>query len=256
LNNLLSKIEKKIVLTCEIVPINPIHIGAEREITLGKVDNPFIKINDQPIIPGSSIKGTLRAYLTRLINSLDINENDNKLNELGLKKTSSDFNETEFQKIINTEKKIDMIKNKLGSVDKLFGISGLASPVFITSAIPLNKIDLNVRAHIKIDINTDRTKKGNLFYVESIPPNEKTKDVKLLFQIIFDVPSDQEIYSDAIQLFNYFEKMITPNHNNPNNDGLELFIGGMRSRGYGYIKIRLIDKKEYGIKDLILGNYS
>ncbi|MHA1250297.1 MAG: RAMP superfamily CRISPR-associated protein [Candidatus Helarchaeota archaeon] len=243
MNNLLAEIDKKIILDCEIELIGPLHVGSEREGVLGMVDNPIVKINDKPVIPGSSLKGALRTHLTRLINSLD----DNKLKFLNLKKRSQYFDEIKFQKTENIDKKIEIIKNELSSVDKLFGISNLASPLFITSAIPSNNISTIVKPHIKININTDRTEQGSLFYVESIPPSPNNK---FKFQIIFEVPKDHQIYSDAIKLFEYLENILV------SENGLEIFLGGMKSRGYGLVKIKQVNKKELSIEDLLLGNYS
>jgi len=244
LSTLLSSINRRIILTCGILVKEPIHIGCEQGLPLSHVDNPTFKINENPVIPGSTIKGVLRAYLTRIINSLE----DEMLSSLKLQKRDEKFNEIEFQKETDLNKKIKMLK-KLGSVDKLFGISGLASPLNISNAkisilTPDNTI---VRPHVKIDLNTDTASKSGPFYVEASSTSKDNEDILFTFQMIFDEPSDV-IYQDAVVLFDYLKNMMKYENEK---GGLNLYIGGMRSRGYGQIKIILQKKVEYSLLNLI-----
>ncbi|MHA1757782.1 MAG: RAMP superfamily CRISPR-associated protein, partial [Promethearchaeota archaeon] len=222
--------------------LEPLHIRGERGLPLSKIDNPSFKINEKPLIPGSTIKGVLRAYLTRLINSID----DSALSSLKLRKRDS-FDEKEFQQEKDFDKKIKMIEN-LGSVDKLFGVSGLAAPLIITNAIIQTQLPnpTIVRPHIKINLNTDIASKLGPFFIEAVPQH---KDIKFKFQMIFEEPVD-EIYADAILLFNKLKNMMDLG---TSGSGLELFIGGMKSRGYGHVKIKVVNESKYSILDLIKG---
>ena len=62
----------KIVLRGKIKALTGLHIGAQREVSeIGGIDNPVIKdpITGLPYIPGSSLKGRLRALFEILTNS-------------------------------------------------------------------------------------------------------------------------------------------------------------------------------------------
>jgi len=211
-------------------------------LPLSIIDNPTLKINDRPIIPGSTIKGVLRTYLYRIINSLD----DNSLKNFGLKKRDDDFDEKQFQEKEN-EKKLDLL-DKIGSIDKLFGISGLAAPLIITDAEISNDNGeplTVIKPHVKIDPNTDIASKSGPFYVEAIIPN---KNKKFSFQMIFEEPMD-DFYNDAKALFEHLKKIISPNPES--GGGLELFIGDMKSRGYGLVRINLKEETSISISKLI-----
>ncbi|MGI6711079.1 MAG: type III-A CRISPR-associated RAMP protein Csm3 [Bacilli bacterium] len=60
------RITKRLVWEIELKILTGIHIGGSKEIYgIGGIDNPVIKnpLNNQPIIPGSSLKGKIRSLL-------------------------------------------------------------------------------------------------------------------------------------------------------------------------------------------------
>lgn len=65
----MRKLEKKIFITYELELLTGLHIGDSKEkIEIGGVDNPVVrrKDNNEPYIPGSSIKGKLRCLLDQV----------------------------------------------------------------------------------------------------------------------------------------------------------------------------------------------
>ncbi len=61
-----EKLVKKIFISGEIEVITGLHIGGSNaSMSIGGMDNPVIRnpINDEPFIPGSSLKGKMRAML-------------------------------------------------------------------------------------------------------------------------------------------------------------------------------------------------
>lgn len=65
----MRKLEKKIFITFELELLTGLHIGDSKEkIEIGGVDNPVVrrKDNNEPYIPGSSIKGKLRCLLDQV----------------------------------------------------------------------------------------------------------------------------------------------------------------------------------------------
>jgi len=237
------KLKQRWVVTCRIEPLEDIHPGAGRgDISIAKPDlivmrrtkDPF----SMPIIPGSSLKGAFRAYLSRILNSL----NRSMLDKYGFKITTEDLDkfERKFTKERNINEKLKQFKN-IGTVDKLFGISGFASPIKFTDAIPSKNIDpkevVRERQHIKIDINTDKTE--NLFTVESVMPN-----LTFEFKIIFD-ELDSKLMNDSNKLFkDHFIKALEK--------GINLFLGGFKSRGYGYVLVKAIKVDKYAPEDFFI----
>lgn len=69
-------IRGKLVVTAELVLVTGLHIGAQTSgIEIGAVDQPVIRdpITRYPYIPGSSLKGKLRALVERTLEHLPIN---------------------------------------------------------------------------------------------------------------------------------------------------------------------------------------
>ncbi|MHA1370358.1 MAG: RAMP superfamily CRISPR-associated protein [Promethearchaeota archaeon] len=239
-----SEISKRIILTVELETLEPVHVGSEKETSLSSIDLPIIRdSNGNPTIPGSTIKGVLRSYYSRLINSAG----DDILNRYNIKKIKDgvgSLNEIEkrFTKAEKIDDKQSIIENELGTIEKLFGISGLASAIVITDATSSN-CKVRVNKHIKIDNNTDKIVKGGLFDVEAVDDKNIFE-----FKIIYDFLKDKA-YSDVN---NFVENILKPSLNK----GLELFIGGQKSRGYGLVKASLKKEESYTIEDLLLNQIS
>jgi len=236
MNTVLAKIDSRTVIECNIHTKSRLHLGGEKEGILSAVDLPIVKDqNGHPIIPGSSIKGVLRTYSTRLLHSLPYE----KLKQLGFCLSNSKISEKEFQKIREDSEKIQYIQKNLGTIEKLFGYSGLAAPLRITNAVTLNLTTVTC-THIKIDLKTDRIQKGALFSLEAVP-----EDITFHFKMIYDKPSD-DLYNDVNLFFeNYLLKWIK------DKTGLALFIGGMKSRGYGEVVLKAQQIRIYSIENLL-----
>jgi CRISPR-associated protein Csm3 len=76
----MKRLIKKIQLNYQIEIITGIHVGGSKEsVEIGGIDNPVIKIgtrDNQPYIPGSSIKGKMRSLLEQISGSADVGGND------------------------------------------------------------------------------------------------------------------------------------------------------------------------------------
>lgn len=81
----MEKLLKKIIAKSTIELISGLHIGGNSEnIEIGGIDNPVIKAafkNNQPYIPGSSIRGKMRCLLEQINGAAEVggNEDVNKL---------------------------------------------------------------------------------------------------------------------------------------------------------------------------------
>ncbi|MFN3384497.1 MAG: RAMP superfamily CRISPR-associated protein [Archaeoglobaceae archaeon] len=226
-------LKNRYVLECTIETISPLHVGSEKTLGFG-VDNPILKVKrngkELPVIPGSSIKGVLRAHFYRLANS-------GALGKFGFFKfLEGDLEnfEREFSKKKENEK-LEEFK-KIGTLEKLFGISGLASPLKITDAEPL-EYTVGTRTHVKIDPEKDRVEKGKLFTVEYV-------EGKFKFKIVFD-----ELKNDYDDVNEFFREIFYKSLKN----GLEIHFGGMKSRGYGLCSIKVEKAWKYSAEGLAVG---
>lgn len=71
-----SRLIKKIKITCEMELLSGLHIGGNGDnVEIGGIDNAVIKIatrEEQPYIPGSSLKGKMRCLLEQINGSTKI----------------------------------------------------------------------------------------------------------------------------------------------------------------------------------------
>ncbi len=236
----LLTLRRRIWADCEIELLEPLRVGAGRDPT-SPIDLPVLRDSrGRPVIPGSTLKGFFRSYLSRLLLAYKI----------------SGSSSIEVDKIrVGLEPCVDSISEKrdvksledLCIIDKLFGYSGrnlsLSSLIKFTEASPVYTVDTLSRTHVSINRERDAAERGALVKVEAIKEYEDNP-TKFKFTIIFNELSDPR-FSDANNLFILLLKML---HN-----GLEEFIGGWRSRGYGRVKIKLTSIKVADLKDLFEG---
>jgi len=235
-----SRLKRRIVIDCMIETMEPLHVGKGKETpTVSEVDLPVIvDSNKNPIIPGSSIRGVLRAHVTRLLSSLDETILQQEFNVVKVKATEKEIDE--FQAARSQEEKMKLFSEKLGVIDKLFGASGYASPLRMTDAKPTKGIELIERTHVRIDNDLDRAVEGGLFDVQSVPEEQQFE-----FKIVFDELNDHVTLDVSKVFYKLFLNQLV--------DGLEMFLGGMKSRGYGLSKIKAKQVLLYTPKQLALG---
>jgi len=225
-----DKIKARYVIECVIETCELLHVGASRTTEfVTTVDCPIVrmrKLDDKevPVIPGSSIKGVLRAHFSRIFGSIP----DDVIKSRGFKKMNlNNYNNLEkFEREFAAESEEGKMKllPGIGTLEKFFGISGLAAPIRITDAEPETISEAQIRTHVKIDAGTDRAKEGGLFTVEFV-------EGRFRFKIVFD-ELDGEHYEDVNKFFH--EVFVTSLKR-----GLELHIGGMKSRGYGLCMLKM-----------------
>nr|MDO8115732.1 RAMP superfamily CRISPR-associated protein [Candidatus Sigynarchaeota archaeon] len=187
--DLLSKITKRTVVNVCITTEEPVHVGSGKDAGVSSVDLPIVRdAAGKPVIPGSSIKGMFRAHFSRIVGSLD----DASMNALNIRRTAGNLKDIEKEFLKGSrENREEIIEKSLGTIDKLFGISGLAAAIVFTDATVESKTVIT-RKHVRIDPNTDRAMKGALFDLEAVPDMAKFK-----FTIVFDTITDEEHYGDV-----------------------------------------------------------
>jgi len=225
-----DRIKARYIIECVIETCEPLHVGAGKVTEfVTTVDCPIVRTKkldgkEVPVIPGSSIKGVLRSHFSRIFSSIP----DDVVESRGFRKMDLGDHRSieEFEKSFAAKSEDDKVKMlpAIGTLEKFFGISGLAAPIRITDAEPETNLEVQTRTHVKIDARTDRAERGGLFTVEFV-------EGKFRFKIVFD-ELDSEHYSDVNEFFHeVFVKSLKK--------GLELHVGGMKSRGYGLCILKM-----------------
>lgn len=88
----MGKLVKKIRINTTITLVTGLHIGGSGDnVEIGGIDNPVIKIgtkDNQPYIPGSSLKGKMRCLLEQIAGSSKVGGNDDINNLFGFSQTN------------------------------------------------------------------------------------------------------------------------------------------------------------------------
>ncbi|MEM2865489.1 MAG: RAMP superfamily CRISPR-associated protein [Candidatus Bathyarchaeia archaeon] len=235
------ELKRRLLIECKIKCREDLHVGMGRpETSVAAVDLPFQRdAMGGPFIPGSCLRGAFRAHVHRLLTSIKAMGGPEAAEILeGESVAADDEKEREFAQASGDEK--DQLFGELGVIDKLFGLSGFASPLRFTDAHPVGSVEPYRRVHVAIDIGTDRAKERALLDLEAVPAGSE-----FTFRIIFDELSDKRMRV-ANKMFYRFLKTLAK-------DGVEMFLGGWRSRGYGLSEVKAIKLEEYSPSMLILG---
>ena len=198
----MKQLTKKIKMTTTITAITGLHIGGSSDnVEIGGIDLPVIKLatkDNQPYIPGSSLKGKMRCLLEQTKGAAKIGENPKVNNLFG-------FSENKIpSKLIVRDAMLTP-----DSKDALLACDYLDMPY--TENKTENTIDRKEGATIKGGIRTiERVPAGAVFNAEfilNIWGDDKDKEEELM-----------ALFMEGIRLLE--------------ND----YLGGSGSRGYGQIK--------------------
>ena len=225
-------------LTGKLVNETPIAIRAGN-IAIGPIENPIVRSNGVPYIPGSSLKGVLRSEAERYAKSVgekicDILNPKGENGELKWKKEKEERNEA-YEPCI---------------ICKIFGGPTIFSRVRFFDCFPSDrKYSTSLIQRVSISRITEAQSPGRLFEVEFIEPG-----------ISFDFKLEIENFTDKDQIEEKILKFILNQLIAGN-----ISIGGMKSVGFGRIKLLketlsvkkyTLDKgeiKEYNITNSFLG---
>ncbi len=198
-----------------------LHIGIGRSLGVTGSDSPvLLDYFNNPVIPGSSFKGTLRANLEAVVRGL----NFGKL--LWTCDTVAHTNEHKTCCVRDKEDwdKADVILNNLCDMCYLFGAPYFGARLFISDMVVAPDCwlpqMLGVRDGVAIDRETRTASGGKKYDFETVPPG-----VRFKLDLVLDNPQDHEVGL----LLRGFELY---------NEGFA-FLGGKTSRGTGRISIRI-----------------
>lgn len=202
----MKQLVKKIKIQTSITLVTGLHIGGSSEnVEIGGIDSPVIKLGtreNQPYIPGSSLKGKMRCLLEQAAGAPKIGLNAEVNNLFGIIENRANGTSNQPSKLIVRDA---MLTPK--SVRALLGSDGLDMP--FTESKTENTIDRVEGATVKGGVRTtERVPAGAEFYAE----------------FILNIWDDD----DEVKLLNLFKKGISLLEND--------YLGGSGSRGYGQIK--------------------
>lgn len=213
------KLHGRVFITGDIRVVTGLHIGAEyNDLVIGGLDNPVIRnpINNQPYIPGSSLKGKLRSLFEKMTGAPQNKDMGTASNEVRIHNAENDEQYTKWD------------------VNPIFGIPSdtkvaIAAPtrlivrdVFLKPASVLELELLRTAqpyTEVKTEVAIDRiTSKANPRSMERVPAGAVFSPAEFIFNIY------QE---DDVELLGEFLKMLRVLEDD--------FLGGQGSRGSGKI---------------------
>lgn len=204
----MKQLIKKIRINTTLTVVTGLHIGGSSDnVEIGGVDSPVIKVatrENQPYIPGSSLKGKMRCLLEQVNGATEVGQCEKVNNLFGFAKKNMP------SKLIVRDAYLTK-----ASVCTFKDCDGLDMP--FTESKYENTID---RVH-------GATIKGGIRQQERVPAGAQF-DIEMIINVWEDDKADAllQMLKDAIRLVE--------------ND----YLGGSGSRGYGQVKFGEFDIKE------------
>lgn len=196
----MNKLVKKIKINTTIELITGLHIGGSGDnVEIGGIDNPVIKIatkDNQPYIPGSSLKGKMRCLLEQIAGNPKVGGNP--------------------------------------EIDNLFGASDAKNPspskIIVRDAFLTEQSADSLRNCDNLDMPYTEGKCENVIDRVKGTAEHPRQSERIPAGVFFDVEFILNIWDDDVEndMMNLFEKGIRALEND--------YLGGSGSRGYGQIK--------------------
>lgn len=210
----MEKLVKKIRINTTITLVTGLHIGGSKDnVEIGGIDNPVIKIgtkDNQPYIPGSSLKGKMRCLLEQIAGSPKVGGN----------------------KVIN---------NLFGASEKKENgkvvIEGCPSKIIVRDSM-LTKESVEMLKAAELDMPYTEGKWENVIHRLEGTAEHPRQTERIPAGVSFDVEFVINVWDDDNEndLINLLKKGINALEND--------YLGGSGSRGYGQIKFGELTQTE------------
>lgn len=207
----------KLKITGEIEVVTGLHIGGSSQFSaIGAVDSPVIKdkVSNQPIIPGSTLKGKMRTLLAKSKSVNNIvkkpdEDSEELLNLFGSSEKSKKSN--------NGNKDIKIVQGRLQFKDAQ-----------LSNMPELKERLLDTAVEVKFENVIDRlTAEANPRQIERV-----IREAKFKFEIMYDAWFEFKNDTESMRRIEDDFKII--------GEGMQLlqldYLGGNGTRGYGKIK--------------------
>lgn len=241
-----KQFDRKVRITGKLVFETAFHIGSGREGELGSDMGVLLNPEGEPILPGSTLKGSFRSFAERLAGYLGMKACmlDSKLSGVRcvgdeackkelLQNIEKDKKlQEEFKK--SEQKKYDYLQEHTCDVCRLFGSPMQASKIFFSDGILQEWGEsIQVRDGVCIDRDTETAKEGMKYDFEVVP--------KESFEVVIEIenPDDRDLALVAGALGEW-------------ENGFRL--GGFTSRGLGRVAFsgKKVQSVEYSNKNQLL----
>jgi CRISPR-associated RAMP protein (TIGR02581 family) len=209
----------KYLINFELINETPLSIGMGRSLW-GAVDNPIVKKEAVPYIPGSTVKGVLRVEAESYARAI--------------------YGVDEVCDILDPKGPYgEEIRKNTCVICQVFGGPTIASHLTVYDAYPISDdYHIEVRRRVSINRLTGAQHPGRLFEVEQVDPKVRW-DLKLEIENI-DLMDVGERVDKPKEIVNYLiGKMLTEG----------IVLGGKRSVGLGKVKAHLKEVMKITIKD-------
>ena len=212
-----SRLRGRYHITGEIVMDTALHIGGHGSSTI--TDSPIIRNGDnQPFIPGSSLKGAFRAAVERIV------PNISPLRTCGLSDAddacANRLRDETKDKQLDEQAILELLGNILCDVCRVFGSTHLASAALFHDAPmtevwrELPEVPTQIRDGVGIDRDSERARDGVKFDFEVVPPQTTFE-----FNLVLENPTSEALGIIALGIQEFRSGMVP--------------LGGIRSRGLG-----------------------
>ena len=212
-----SRLRSRYHIAGEIVMDTALHIGGHGTSTI--TDSPIIRNGDnQPFIPGSSLKGAFRAAVERIV------PNISPLRTCGLSDAddacANRLRDETKDKQLDEQAMLELLGNILCDVCRVFGSTHLASAALFHDAPmtdvwrDLPEVPTQIRDGVGIDRDSERARDGVKFDFEVVPPQTTFE-----FNLILENPTVEALGLVALGIQEFRSGMVP--------------LGGIRSRGLG-----------------------
>ncbi len=217
----MEKLFKKIFIEGTLECLTGLHIGDSKDnIDIGGVDGPVVrrKDNNQPYIPGSSIKGKMRCLLQQIEGEegYKIKVQESPITKLFGGEEEKNKTKSHASRLIVRDAYLSVDSEKM-----------LAESKFTDMPYTEQKFENT------IDRITGTTRQGGVRNQERVPAGA-IFDIKFVINVLGN--TEEEAKTNENELLNTFYK------------GVDLinddYLGGSGSRGYGHVKINVAVKGE------------
>lgn len=203
----LDVISSIIKIEGKIVNETPLRIGTGKtpDFTT-KSDDPIMKINDKPIIPGSSLKGSLRSLAEAYLKT----QNDPKYPVLD----------------ISDHKTPSCGKDYVCVSCLLFGFHDVSSRIYILDAIA-EKYSISERTMVTINRVFGAQQPGNLYTLDFVDPSSVFSFTMYVYNLNFIEDENEEWKKKGVEVIRFLLKNMKEG----------FFVGGRKSTGSGLVKL-------------------
>lgn len=229
----LERLTKRVKLVGSVETLTALHLGAGRETSSAGSDLPVIlDALGNPFIPGSSLKGTLRAQAEAIARAIAEQRGEDA------KKWSCDVVADEYCILKDNgkwDRKPAEILDEVCPICRLFGAPYLASRVYVHDLMvdpeTWDPLLLQVRDGVAIDRESLTAADRKKFDLEVVPPG-----VRFKLEIVVENPQDYEL-GLLLWALNLFDQGYA-------------HLGGASSRGTGRVRLILSDMEDLTIEEL------